>query len=192
MRYDFWKTQREQAKTAYNGLKVLCGETLKDKPGLYIWKPRATNPCINYYFNNIEERAKFIKKVMKNYDDQQAQKAKWRAERKGSAELVAETVKVGDIFHFSWGYEQTNNDFYEVTKVKGYYITIQALAQKSSTKEGYSSMSDFREPIPGKYLDKKPLTKKVQFSGGKPYITMASYGWCSKWDGKPAYNSWYH
>jgi len=39
----------------------------------------------------------------------------------------------------------------------------------------------------------EPKRKRVQFTpDGRPYLTMASYGWCDLWDGKPEYCSWYH
>ena len=46
--------------------------------------------------------------------------------------------------------------------------------------------------IPDEFIG-EPMRKRVQFgSKNKPYLTMASYGWCSLWDGKPEYRSWYH
>lgn len=45
-----------------------------------------------------------------------------RAAIEGKAEAKAEAVneygvKVGDVFHMSWGYDQTNNDFFQVVAV---------------------------------------------------------------------------
>ena len=104
-----------------------------------------------------------------------------------------ELVQVGFIFHYSWGYDQTNNDFYQVIAKKGQFVTIREIGQESVSKgAGYSSMSDFRRPLKDSFIEKAaPMIKKIQFSSGKPFLKMNSYGWCDLWDGREAYNSWY-
>ena len=45
-------------------------------------------------------------------------------------------VKVGDVFHMSWGYDQTNNDFFQViavTKKKAYVVEVCPDYESSAT-----------------------------------------------------------
>ena len=42
-------------------------------------------------------------------------------------EKVKVTPKVGDILYSSWGYYQTNIDFYKVVKVSEFSVLIQKL-----------------------------------------------------------------
>ena len=45
-------------------------------------------------------------------------------------EKVKVTPKVGDILYSSWGYDQTNIDFYKVVKVSEFSVWIQELGKK--------------------------------------------------------------
>jgi hypothetical protein len=103
-------------------------------------------------------------------------------------------LPVGTIFVFSWGYDQTNVNFYQVVATTPKTVTIREIAQESLPGQpGCAPMSDLRVPIPHMFRPNKPeMRKRVQFLDGEPYLTMASYGWCSVWDGKPEYNSWDH
>ena len=53
-------------------------------------------------------------------------------------EAVMETteVKAGDIIYTSWGYEQTNIDFYMVTKANGKSVWFVPMGQKIVKHEG--------------------------------------------------------
>ena len=196
MKIDLWKTNREKAEVTPCGLKVLKSDQERhtDKIMMYcvnIWLPKATNPFVDCWVRTSEHRDRIIENAVKNYEYAQDAKEKRKAERRGNP-AQWELVQVGFIFHFSWGYDQTNNNFYQVIDKKGQYVTVREIGQESTSVEGYSSMSDFRRPVKDAFLEgSKPMRKKLQFSGSNPYITMASYGFCDLWDGKEAYNSWY-
>jgi len=98
-------------------------------------------------------------------------------------------VKVGDIFVNSWGYDQTNIDFYQVVAItsSGKSVKVRPIGQK--TKEtGF--MSGETVPLKGKFTG-PAQTKRVGLSNGEPYLP-SKYGWTSLWDGKPQFISWYH
>lgn len=96
-------------------------------------------------------------------------------------------LPVGTIFCFSWGYEQTNLNFYQVVSTTKCTVTIREIAQK--VIERLMPMAEMRVPIPDQFVGPEIKNKRVRDS---KYITMASYGSCSVWDGKPKYCSWYH
>ncbi|WP_346924434.1 hypothetical protein [Rothia sp. (in: high G+C Gram-positive bacteria)] len=53
------------------------------------------------------------------------------------------TVKPGDIFYTSWGYEQTNVEFYQVVRATSKTVW---LAEIASEKESYGFMSEEVRP----------------------------------------------
>ena len=94
-------------------------------------------------------------------------KAERKAERARSHD-----VKVGDIFRCSWGYDQTNIDYYEVTRVIGErMVEITPIAQE---REETHYMQGECVPVPGKYTG-DPQRKKVQMYSSGPSIRIASY-----------------
>lgn len=192
MRYDLFEGERAKAEVLPCGIKVLKGTSVTGKVTAMIWMPKAQNPFANYSFRNEEDRAAYIEKQVANYKYRLEEKAKRKAERLGTADDLAK-VKVGDIYHFSWGYDQTNCDFYQVVSVKGHYAEIREIGQKRAESETTGNgMSEYRLPIKDAFLEKEEaMKKKIQFSNGKPYFKMASYGWCDQWSGTPEYCSWY-
>ncbi len=90
-------------------------------------------------------------------------------------------VKEGDFFKFSWGYDQTNADFFQVVGLTKAGVKLRKVATKV---QGQGVV-----PIRGKFTSDKVLMKRLGISRGEPFVTMASYGWCSKWDGKPAFDT---
>lgn len=190
MRYDNWQTMREKAEVLPCGLKVLREDNYK--PCVSIWMPKAFKPFANYSFKTSEDRERYIEQAIKNYEAGQATKAKWKADRKGSPEMM-DQIKIGAIFHCSWGYDQTNNDYYQVIEKKGRYVVIREIGSHQSLDNpgNYAhGMANHVVAAPNHFTG-EPMTKLVQFSGGKPYLTMTSYSSASLWDGKHNYESWY-
>ena len=82
----------------------------------------------------------------------------WEAQRR--AAVIAEqerkafrrkphSLKVGDVLYSSWGYDQTNIEFYEVTAVRGAVVDLQELQQDRT--EHVHGMCGLCTPRPGKY-----------------------------------------
>lgn len=97
-------------------------------------------------------------------------------------------VKVGDIFYNSWGYDQTNIDWYQVVALTktGKSVKVRPIAGKIK-ETGF--MSGESTPIKGKFTG-PAVTKRLGMHSGEPYLP-SKYGWTSLWDGKPKYQSWY-
>lgn len=111
-----------------------------------------------------------------------------------------QSVKAGDIFYSSWGYDQTNIDFFEVVKVSGAMVTLQKLARETSQDDGCGSMTGKVIPILGKVaveypganpVPVKPIKRKVRVYPSGPCIRIESYATAWPWDGKPKSCSWY-
>lgn len=59
-------------------------------------------------------------------------------------------VQVGDIFYSSWGYDQTNVDYFEVVKVTAKMATVKEI---SAVQNPYGPMHGKCAPVPGQYKD---------------------------------------
>ena len=77
--------------------------------------------------------------------------------------------KIGDLFMRSWGYDQTNIDYYEVVAVSAKMVTVRTIAQKS-IETGF--MSGKTTPLPGTYTGKP---KRCLAQDG--HIKINSYAW---------------
>jgi len=94
------------------------------------------------------------------------------------------TLKVGDVLNTSWGYEQTNVEFYEVVAVSGVMVTLRQIAA-STAETGF--MRGETIPYPGEFIG-EPIRRRASASNWVKIHRSAS---ASPWNGKPKYVSWY-
>lgn len=118
--------------------------------------------------------------------------------------------KLGDILHHSWGYDQTNCDFYQVVGVKKASVVLRPIGARTvEGSEGFMScslmpekdafiekrshaLSQFDKPItPENPTILKRVSFYVQEDDSLKYYIPVPYGWCDLWKGKPEYSSWY-
>ena len=99
---------------------------------------------------------------------------------------VATSYEVGAILCDSWGYDQTNIDYYCIIARKGEWLTVQAM-KKYSNPEAHQSMTTTEVPF-GIDYSQKPLRKLLKiFNGEERGFSFRNYsggGWCSLWNGK--------
>jgi len=103
---------------------------------------------------------------------------------------VAEAVKPtsfsyieGSVVYSSWGYDQTNIDFYRITKRKGDWLTLTPLI--SLTEYNQQSMTGTCTPgfaDPTKKAIRRMICRRDKEEIG---CKFKSYGWIQSWDGKP-------
>lgn len=104
-------------------------------------------------------------------------------------------IKVGDIFEDSWGYEQTNVEFYMVTKiVSACKVEIVELGHTQVSVE--SSMSGYvnpdRENRIGEPIQKMVSQDSWEKRDGRFHIKIDSCISLTPWDGRPCFqSSWY-
>jgi hypothetical protein len=103
-------------------------------------------------------------------------------------------VEVGSIFHSSWGYDQTNADFYEVVALTPKAVRVKPISKRLA-EDGSGVV-----PVPGSFgsswrtkdAEKGDLKRlqSYEFRGEKKVsFTVASYASASLWDGKPKYDT---
>ena len=83
-------------------------------------------------------------------------------------------VKVGDVFYNSWGYEQTNIDFWQVTGLRGTtQIVLKAIGSERVKTLGFCS--EMVKPVKNawtKHYDGEQITKTVKGTTEQPYCSM--------------------
>lgn len=94
-------------------------------------------------------------------------------------------IKVGDIFVSSWGWEQTNVDFYKVVGKTAARIKVVKIGKRNTTSDG--GWTGTSMPEPNTILSSKPTIKKVSagWRGDGASFDVSSYASASLWDGKP-------
>jgi hypothetical protein len=86
--------------------------------------------------------------------------------------------KVGDILYDSWGFEQTNIDFYQVVDVKDKTIKITPIEKKSDSAKG--SHTAYVQPVKNAFKG-KPMTKKILYNKYSKYHIKSKYGTFEKY-----------
>jgi hypothetical protein len=94
------------------------------------------------------------------------------------------SFKAGDILVSSWGYGQTNIDYYEVIKVTASTISIREL-ECDITPNGF--MCGDSAPRLGQYRSDEIKTKRPK----NGCVRISSYASACLWNGQPKYCSWY-
>jgi len=90
----------------------------------------------------------------------------------------------GKIVVNSWGYDQTNIDYYLITKRTKNFVTLVRIGGKS-TETGF--MCGDCTPDPNIRLDPErypPQRRKVLAWDGKEQGVKSEFGWCDLWDGR--------
>lgn len=115
-------------------------------------------------------------------------------------------VKVGDVFVMSWGYEQTNLDFFVVVELVGSQSVrikecVLEIAEEETYAHGMARDVAFNPSkvaiLERSYFCKKDqngkgLLKRVcQMGDDSIYLKMTSYANAYPYKGKKMYNSWY-
>jgi hypothetical protein len=168
---------------------------------IYLYTDRGGQPCalafggkrnkpdLHVRYSKPERRDQHLREHVENARTVAEYKAAQAAKRRD----FKHSYKVGDVLHYSWGYEQTNCEFFQVVATTPGTVTLREIAQAAEAGSmQVHGMAENRVARPGHFLDdSKPITKRVQFSESGPgYISMP-HGCCSLWDGRPKYCSWY-
>lgn len=141
---------------------------------------RAKKPTWNYRFRNTADRAARIEATM-----QGVVKSEEFKRQRAEARKQPHDFKVGEVLCGTWGYEQTNVDFFEVVEIIGVRtVKIEKIGAASVKETGWASDKVVAAP---------------EFRTGEIYkvrVTEGSckspvHGYLSKYDGHPVHRSWY-
>lgn len=119
-----------------------------------------------YSFRSVDAMNARIDDTINGIQQSKAAVAKRRAERAAPTD-----VAVGDVFRCSWGYDQTNIDYFQVIEVSGVYVTVREIGQMAE-ETGFlcgdcvPAVNQFRG---------EPMRKKIQNCGGEPAFKVYSF-----------------
>ena len=96
-----------------------------------------------WYAKQTPERLELAKTIVESVD--YAEKVRKEEPKKEAKKENIYGVKVGDIFSASWGYEQTNNDFFQVIALVGEKsVRVREVNPPIVSREAVSGMSEDR------------------------------------------------
>ena len=138
---------------------------------------KSNKPLWFYSFRSPESRQKQIDETVASRKSLIDYKQKELQKRKD----FVHNIQKGEIFVSSWGYDQTNIDFYEVVEIKGKMVVVREIAGKITESK---PPTDYVVPVPGHFVGQPKLVKPNPSGGFK-----VGDHYASKWDGKPEYQT---
>ncbi len=94
----------------------------------------------------------------------------------------------GTIFVATWGYDQTNVDYYEVTRATAKTVWLRAIASKVTRP--LTAMSQEIVARPGVFVGKE-FRRRVHRDGAltQPFVAIDSVHGAHPWNGQPEFSS---
>ena len=164
---------------------TILRETTREKPCVRIWRGKQGKPYANFLFRTLEQREQYITREKASEEARDKFKAEQRAKQEMKVAENKNDIQKGSILYSSWGYDQTNIDFYQVTDKKGCFVWVREIAQ-SSEADGF--MSEKVIPIKDHFTrDSKEMKKKI----GPWGLRFNSYCNAIIWDGRPKHATHY-
>lgn len=135
---------------------------------------KSEKPAFHFRFRSAEARAEHVKKWFERMAAAAAAKVERKEQRKADLAKPHKLV-VGSILKASWGYEQTNVDYYEVVALVGKRsVDIRPIGSGNvaSPDEEMHGDRGYCVPVPGNFTGEK-IRKQVSVSGDS--VRMTSY-----------------
>lgn len=156
--------------------------------GLLVFGGKRSKPDFSYIYRTEQERED---KLTKTYDAYLTQKAAKQARRE-MRKSESHSLKVGDILSERWGYDQTNYDFYQVTRVvSDKTVELRHIAAKHVDDDSAHFTEDTLVPDVDNFTgwgererSGKPFQKRVSKNN---YVSISSYSCALPWSGKPCH-----
>ena len=149
-------------------------------------------PAFHYTYRTVEQRAAHVSKFIGDAEAaaqlraKQAAEARWR-----KASLNAVTgMPIGTLLVNSWGYEQTNVDFYQVVGHQGRVtVRVVAIGAKRVEEATSGAMADTCTPDLDAPTTGETFTARMV---DQDTITLPnSRHHASRWSGRAMHRSWY-
>lgn len=154
----------EQLFTTNAGKVILRVERKNSPEGfpiVFVYKPKAKKAHLRYRFVNVANREAYIEEQVKQAQAHEIFLVSKRATRVD----FRHGYKVGDLLVSTWGYDQTNVDFYQIVKTTEKTITFAPIASESVAKDRWGQSGSVK---PAKDKFKGEPTTRTVFPGSKP------------------------
>lgn len=187
-------TDLTETITADFGIEVFYSE---EKKTAILYAGKSNKKVWYHRFFSVESMHEKISISIKNI----VANKKDNLDRRENARALQAVLKASDHFHIgeiivnSWGYEQTNVEFYQVVEVLNKKIRVRELQQERIKGGEHSSMSCEVLPIKDEFCgdDLLLLSLKINPWGNNDVAICnpQNYYFFRKWDGSSEYCSWY-
>ncbi len=148
------------------------------KPAAAMFGGRRTKPDSRYYYGTEEAREAAIERYLDGARANHAYKAAKRASKKNP-----NTLAIGDVLYTSWGYDQTNVDFYQVVdKPTTHFVVIRKIASETVPGDGNNVVA-----MPNRFIDE--VGKRVKANADNTVKISDGRGSAWEWDGQPKYET---
>lgn len=117
--------------TSKNGLKFEVNQLEGSRPTVKATRPRGKKFYSYSYYKDMNHVRDFINAEIKAEDKNIQWKKEKRETDKKERAAMAKQMKVGTLLHYSWGYDQTNCEFFEVIEKIGHMVKIRAIGAKT-------------------------------------------------------------
>lgn len=154
----------KRVRARHSAAVAYCYTAANGKLTAMLFYGKQAKPIWHYHFETALKRQQKIERGFAHYAALEAQKAAKRAEEKA----WQHPYKPGDIFKSSWGYDQTNIDWYEVLEVRGKQLVMTEIQQSRVETQWAVGKC---VPLPGKPRGEpfRALAQKGHIKVGRQY-----------------------
>ena len=156
----YYNERERQGKTIYCALGFLG---------------RSKNQRFSYYFRSEEQRDKYCNEFISNVQSNANYRTKMSLKRKAARVALMESIVIGDVLYNSWGYDQTNIDYYQVVGKTAAKLRVREIGQDRQ----------YTQSMAGQCVPTKDF-----FLAGKDAFLIAPDKY-SQWSGRSNYFSEY-
>ncbi len=144
------------------------------------FRGKSQKPSWHYRFRSQEERQQYEQKFLESVRAEEERSNQYKAQKNAQ-----HTLKAGDILYSSWGYEQTNIDFFQVVDVKSKTLALQEIGVTTVEVTGWASDSVIPDPSHkiGPVFNKR--------ANGFNHVRLDDCRTASPYDGRALHRSWY-
>lgn len=150
--------------------------TPRGEPCMMVFYGRQSKPVARFKYLSEAKRADAVAAYFKRRQEV----AGWKADRRAAKAAQVRKVEVGGLYYTSWGYDQTNIDFYEVVELVGQKSALVRRVACVDTSTGNEPwMTGKSIPAAGQYMGEAKLVRVT----GDTFKVDRHYA--SRWSGRP-------
>ena len=123
---------------------------------------KRAKPSWHYTFTSLEDMKKKINESISRimyWEDMKLQ-------RRQSRRQEVDRVRVGQLYSYSWGYEQTNVEFYQVIERIGKKFKMCQITKRYVESERLSSMASYVVPVRDNFIGESILKSSLSMKFG--------------------------
>lgn len=154
-----------------------------NRPCAALFCGRQRKPAARYRYSNRSRRETSVAEFFGN----RRQRLHQEAEKQQKSANEAEQARVGDTYYTSWGYDQTNVDFYEIVERVGKISArVRPINSSDASTPHQPGFTGAAVPAAGAFKGPAILVRLK----GNGFLVDGHYA--TRWDGRPVSWSAYH